>query len=537
MRLLYLFAFGLVPFFLAASAHGEELSVGFLNQTFGIGHGFNPVTGEFYRPCIKVPATERDVSGTATESYEIKRITSSSEIRDTLNLNAYGSMFGGTYKVSSTIDKLMTNGLRSSSTYFSVRVRVTGDNKTITQDIQISDSGLAGLKKSEEFFRAYCGDSFVSATRGGGELFALISLENISENQAKSFEASLNASYLGSADVRAKYSDEWQKLREESRLNIEIMQSGVIDEPFKSLTDIDLMLDYARQFPDRIRKSGKSNIQSIIYQKYSNSISFGLTLDDANLERFHDFDESNQAMREIIRAYDLANTRFQLATDALSRPDEFEEVNSQEVSNFLDTISTIRSRLAALARNCASAAKGGKSCSLPAGADLVVPTMANLKRSAPCNTATFQVSNGSSALSCSQVKKVKGTCQCVECRLFSSPPYSVQDEQGISDRCFKMPTGLPVSVSITANVQVSPNAADHWLIVNMNGINLITKGNLQGYQTPIMTQLDDKVGADGSYTATLQMSKCQSNVAQRDTCTLNKIDGRGTELMVVRVKD
>jgi len=207
MRMIFATAAAMLFFSGIQSATSEELSVGFSDQTYDIGHGFNPVTGQFYRPCIRPPTMAKEASGNKTESYQIKRITSSSEIRESLNLNAYASTFGGAYKVNSSVGKLLTSGLKSRSSYFSIRVRVTGDNKTIAEDIEISDNGLKALKISDNFFRKYCGDSFVSATRGGGELFALISLENISEDQARTFEASLNASYLNS-DAKAKYKDQ-----------------------------------------------------------------------------------------------------------------------------------------------------------------------------------------------------------------------------------------------------------------------------------------------------------------------------------------
>jgi len=230
------------------------------------------------------------------------------------------------------------------------------------------------------------------------------------------------------------------------------MQSGTIGEPFKSLTDIDAMLEYARQFPDKIRASGGSNIHSVIYQKYTNSVSFGIALDLAKKERFADFDDSLQIMKELISLYDLANARVELASDALSKPEEFENVNKESVASFLKAVVSTRDKLAVLARSCATASKEGKSCAPTKDTDLIIPTVTNLKRSVPCNLTTFAASNGSAAATCSQVRKINGRCLCIECQLFVSPPYSVQDSQSLSDRCFKMPAGAAISLTAKFNL-------------------------------------------------------------------------------------
>ncbi|OWK20234.1 hypothetical protein AJ88_31925 [Mesorhizobium amorphae CCBAU 01583] len=337
----------------------EELGVGFSDQTFGIGHGFNPVTGQFYRPCIDNPKTAEEKSGNKTETYQIKRINSSSEIRDSLNLNAYAATFGGAYKVSSSVGKLITNGLKTDSAYFSVRVRVTGADQTISEDISISSNGKKALAVSEAFFKKYCGDSFVSSVRGGGEFFALVTLQNVTEDQAKDFEASLQASY-GNSRIDASYKQAWEKLRTESNLTVEISQSGALGDSMKSLTDVEGLLDYARTFPKSLRTTGTPNAQSIIYQKYSESVAFGIALHDAKMASFKDFDQSFRIMEEIVRAYDQSNANVELVTDALSNPDDFDDFVEADAQLYLQKIVNARDKLSDLAKACAEATKEGQ---------------------------------------------------------------------------------------------------------------------------------------------------------------------------------
>lgn len=522
---------------ISAETEAEELSVGFSDQTYDIGHGFNPVTGSFYRPCIEPPNIVSEAAGSKTDSYQIKRIMTSTEIRESLNLNAYASTFGGAYKVNASVGKLITSGLKSNSTYFSVRVRVAGVGQTIANDISISENGLKALQTSGEFFKQYCGDSFVASTRGGGELFALITMQNISEEQANNFLASLDAAYL-SSDAQVNYRQQWSKHRVDNQLVAEIMQAGLIGESFKSLTDIEELLEYARQFPEKLRKFGGANTQAVIYQKYTQSVAFGNALQVATKDRFQDFDQSSLIMRNLVRAFDLSNSRVELASDALSSPDDFEKFDVAQVKSLLGELMLSRDRLADKAQACAEASKDGNPCSRVAAEDLIVPDTASLKRSIPCNVTTFGVSNGSAASSCSQVRKISGQCLCVECQLFLDPPYALHTGQKMSDRCTKMPKTAQLSLAVKFNVNVSPSARDHHVVMGINDTtNLSKEPNIAGNRTTILKVVDAKVDQDGDFSASLNMWQCQSNVATQDTCTLGTLEGKPGPLITVRARD
>lgn len=527
-----------------AISYGQELNVAVSDQTYDMGHGFNPVTGQFYRPCVDDPKTKEETAGPESDFWEIKRITSVSEIRNDLNLNAYASTFGGVYKVAGSIAKTITDGLHSDASYFKVRVKSRGIGKAIDGDITISQNGLKALAVSEDFFKKYCGDSFVSSIRGGGEFYALVTAKNISESQAKELEASLNASY-GNATLESSYKDGWQKLRTESSLTAEIMQSGVLDEPIKSLTEMDVLLDHARTFPNRLRdnleknKGGIPNASSIIYQKYTESIAFGIALHNAKLSRFSDFDKSSQIMEELIETYDLANYRVQLTSDALSNPGDFEKYAENDAKKYLESIVSARKRLGELAEACAHAANEGKNCEGVTAGDLVVPPFpADIKRTVPCNLATFSVANGTAAKSCGSVRTVSGQCVCVECQLFSEPPYAVASGTSIADQCSKMPPNANLDISVNMTVTADSTALNHWLIVDVSpGGSVYNSANLPGNRTLVKSVLKGQVGADGTLTSTLSMSHCQSNVVTKDTCTLDKVEGSGGGLMHVRVND
>lgn len=536
MRGLVYAQFLLISLALSTSgAIAEELGVGFSDQAFGIGYGFNPVTGQFFSPCIEKPKTSDDKSGGKTETYQIKRVTSSAEIRDSLNLNAYAATFGGAYKVNASIGKLITDGLKSNSTYFSVRVKVTGADEAIAEDISISQNGKLALAKSEAFFKKYCGDSFVSSVRGGGEFFALVTLQNVTEEQAKAFEASLNAAY-GNSSVDTAYKQDWEKLRTESNLTVEIAQSGALTGSIKSLTNVEDLLEYARTFPKSLRTDGTPNAQSVVYQKYSQSVAFGIALDDAKRTSFRDFDQSFQIMDELVRAYDRANANVEIATDALSSPDEFDDFVEADVRAYHQKIVAVRDKLSDLARACANATKDGGECSKTSAADLVVPSPGKLRRSV-CNVIAFGVANGSAAQTCSQVKRINGQCVCMECQLFVKAPYSVGSEGSISDQCVKMLPNAEISLSVRMNADASTSAADHWFIMGINGAdNIINQANIRGYRSLLMSNVDGKVGGDGRFTATLNVSKCQSNVATLDMCTFSATDGSGP-LVTATVKN
>lgn len=475
------------------------------------GSGVNPVTGDFYSPCMKNTAWDDDTR-TLSHEVDLQIVTSRSDLRRALEMGAYASVFGVGTKLAVRVDDAHISQVAESRGQFYVRVKVTG----LIRRLKAPEPSALALKllqldPSGRLFAQACGDSFVSELEEGAEFFALLTHKTVETRTLERFLLAAKAAGAGGeAGTRAKR--EVEALAKQFEISSKIMQIGVGRHAVASLTDAAVIIEYAQQFTDKVEKTKSTKPYRVHLTKYSSESAFLVAMTETKMARLVDFDDSMDVMSDIVAAYDVARERALAVAHALSNPALYRPYDRASLSDQERQINTRVTQLAALARGCATESKAGKSCARPN--TLVVPPISGLERLAICELSQAQrdAKDG-----CRQVRVVDGQCRCVKCQ-FLFEPLALRP-QTVAKVCADMPPAVRVKTTYSGSVGVQSGNIDGWYY--------LTPGSGQkigGSNQPLSMDFESQdlgiVAPDGNVNATLRVEQCQSNTKVADLCVL-----------------
>ena len=245
-----------------ANIPGEDSSVPAL-----LGSGYNSVNHKVTGYCVELGSLKTQ-SGSITGSvaeYRLLEITSETELRESLNINASASLnFGFTGNASARMHYARSVNKNRFSRYLMVHTRV-GNQLEIASSFKFKDSAQKLLKSGRSSdFHKHCGNEFVKGRRTGGEFFAVLEFDISEDREHEEFSAAVSASGLGwkaSTNINSSLA----KFGKFSLMQIRILRVGA-NGP---IPDMNSLQAYALTFPALVEAAGASPVTlELVTQSY-----------------------------------------------------------------------------------------------------------------------------------------------------------------------------------------------------------------------------------------------------------------------------
>ncbi|MBL9153504.1 MAG: hypothetical protein JNK37_13505 [Verrucomicrobiales bacterium] len=209
-----------------------------------LGQGFNSISGIIRGNPFRSAAVAPPNSTAFRTEFSLKWIESSYELVTSLGLSASASWGGG----SAGLDFAESNKVNRFSSFILVSVRVIGPSEVLAENSLSEGSEQLIREGSEAFFRQY-GDSYVWRRRTGGEFFALLSMETVSESERRDIKAKVDASG-GVFSAAAEFRSSFQEVTSSKNLRFSMIKNG--GSPELPSASADSVLEQALHFTQEI---------------------------------------------------------------------------------------------------------------------------------------------------------------------------------------------------------------------------------------------------------------------------------------------
>ena len=257
-----------------------------------IGRGYNSFAREQEGSCIDGTIFGPVPTGTNI-SYSLKMITSYEEFKkDTAVEASLASNFGRfSFSIKSKFEKSQQSKQRSEFLLMKEYVTLIPDinlrNPSIISYYKLYDVAIPS--QANDFY-SKCGDSYVSKVQMGGELIALLTVNE------SSYEENSNLSIEGSAGgfsttASASFNQKMQSLKQQGTVDVAIKTIGGDGRPLPG-ANLDDLIRYANEFPSQVTNSNGAPI-GITTTSY-----FTLVPGLQNVSRFRDEHEAFDQMEQ-----------------------------------------------------------------------------------------------------------------------------------------------------------------------------------------------------------------------------------------------
>ena len=290
----------------------------------------------------------------------MREVESYQHLKESLNVTASGAFNSGIYGGSAKASYFSSSDLNQFSTFMLVHVQVSNLTQGLTK-YELTDAAKRVKHDQQAFFRL-CGDSFVSAVTTGGEFYAVVEFKSRSEEQRKEISAKVRGSagvwsFSGSFEQKMAYFSQFVET------NIKIIRVGSTGD-LPNLADADQgvssLIAYATKFPTYVStESKKAYPYSVTYEDYGVVDDFAQTPIDLQIQK--------QVLDELAEKKFHANYMQSKVNYILLNPDQFTNIDTQELNQSIDALSSITNQLNAAATKCFNHPFDDNGCVLPTG--------------------------------------------------------------------------------------------------------------------------------------------------------------------------
>lgn len=227
-----------------------------IGSTLVIGRGFNSLTLDE----MAVGIADSDLiqpMGAAgqTVTYELRQIEDISTLRKSLNLSASASLAGSFGSGSLKAKFFNSVNFNSYSFFLYIHVRVANANRAL-KNYRLTDEAVEYIKGygGNSFLEVY-GDEFVSSYTTGGELIAIVQINNRTVQEKTEREAELQGKY-GSFSSSAEFGEAIETLDVKNATEVYVMRRGGSG----NVPDISNLKTAALEFPNMLTEASGNSV-------------------------------------------------------------------------------------------------------------------------------------------------------------------------------------------------------------------------------------------------------------------------------------
>ncbi|TRC97344.1 hypothetical protein FJV76_27320 [Mesorhizobium sp. WSM4303] len=229
-------------------------------ETFGLGDGFNSLTGEIRGKCTLGKMLGDDSESFKTE-YNITWVRSAEDYKKAVGLSAAASFGFGIWKADAASKYYRTVNRTKNSDYLVVSTKVEGPT-FILGDPRLTDEARTYLSKADKTaFKNKCGNYYLYGVRTGGDFIATFSFESASETERAELQAKLKVVARGYGNGSAEFSQALETITKTSKLQVQIIRNGTSENVPED--DMEALVKYAKDFPTKINRDTALPIEFI----------------------------------------------------------------------------------------------------------------------------------------------------------------------------------------------------------------------------------------------------------------------------------
>jgi hypothetical protein len=234
-----------------------QVTVPYVNG-YDFGVGADLATGSPMGKVVNAPASPVDQAGGATVNFKVRRIQSTEELEQALNIDVEASYGCGAFGAGGSARFAFAKSakIQSSSLFMSVTAQIelgflSIDDPVLSQDAQ-------SLMDRPDVFKGRYGNVFVRGIGRGGLFVGTLRLETGSSEEAEQISAELQGSYgLFSAEAKMKFESLQKKYRTSTFIDM-YHEGGPIDLRISDFTNPLELLQNANRFLESFTKDPAS---------------------------------------------------------------------------------------------------------------------------------------------------------------------------------------------------------------------------------------------------------------------------------------
>lgn len=346
------------------------MSIGTLSPGTYLGRGCDFSTGINYGEALEFDPARPVIDGAGQQvAFDLRQITSSKELLQSLNLTASAS-FAGTFSISAEARYASQQQINQYNTYLLVNVKVTNPELIIRNPKLKTETFQLLAERGWEAFEQQYGTDYLSGLVTGGSYYGLIEINTKSKEEQQEIAAAVSASY-GIFKSSGQLDSKLKQAIENKELKVTILQSGGSGDSLE--VGLDEMIEQARNFP-QMAKQHPVPFQGI-YEEYSKTVPLPPAIGEGSLTKQHRLNVLEELGQKYL-AYKDYRADLNYVLQNLPLFAEYVSFSREELdekrARFQFDFQKVTEQMNQLERRARSCRDSAKSCELPT--EYFIPT-------------------------------------------------------------------------------------------------------------------------------------------------------------------